>query len=403
MHIPRISSPRIMYAEMVLFFSHRKSILQVSVITSLTLVFFLRNFNFDSAADNSFYDADSIRTMMYGSDPRNAISSVRPFLVVISLLPFGLSHLFSNYISWTILNVFCIFIMVFVSSKLLRNLYHDNIFYILLLANFSTVVWIFVPDTFLLAMTVFLVAIYIYGEGINFIRVVLSLILASTLNVFLFLPWFLAHVIIQRKRIVFGLKTSCVGLGILTLLILPGQVLEKFKPTINPIPPISYELQQRMIHFLPLYDSTGPLGHIGSVAWFHSPFVGFNRNFLTFVCAPWIVDYRYQIERIAIDSKNFPYALIIPAALLTLLSFLGLGRLYKKSPVISLFCIGLEIGTAILFFTYSIHPFLFSPFLLFSRVLGLTEVSRNRGQLNYLVVLTVVALTCFTSILVFNR
>lgn len=402
MRILRNSSPRIPYAEIVLFFSHRKLIWQSSVITSLTLFFFLWNFNVDTTADNLFYDADSLRTIMYGSDPRYAISSVRPFLAVISLLPFGLSQLFSNYISWTILNILCVFIMVFVSSKLLRNLGHSNIFYILLLTNFSILAWIFVPDTFLLGMTVFLVSIHIYGEGTNFIRVVLSLILASTLNVFLFLPWFLAHVVIQRKRKVFGLKTSCVGLGILTLLILPGQVLDKFKPSVNPTPPISYALHQRMIHFLPLYDSTGPLGHMGSVAWFHSPFVGLNRNFLTFVSAPWIVDYRYQIETIAIDSKIFPYALIIPAALLTLISYFGLGQLHKKSPVIFLFCIGLEIGTAILFFTYSIHPFLFSPFLLFSRVLGLTEVSRNRGQVNYLVVPTVMALTCFTSILVFN-
>jgi hypothetical protein len=340
------------------------------LISVITLVYFSRVFEIDSAVTDFFYDADTPRTLGYVTEPQGAISSIRPFLFLVSWIPNSLIEILQPYLAWCLLNICCILILTLATQRIFRemNIPLRNIGF--LITNLSLLCWTAVPETFLLGITFFMLGVLLYGDGSRIHRVTLSGIFASSLNVFLLAPWLTAHILLGRKTLVKSVGRAFPSITIVTFILFSTQYLQRFKPPSESAGSISTEMF-KSFRDSSYYDPSGIFSSVGSMGWFHSPFIGMRENLIYFFTAPWTQGYSYIAGIWAIDSVFLPFAVLLAAVLLTIVSYFGIFFMHRKYRVIASFALGLEIWTCILFLTYSSHPFLFAPFLLISRVSGL--------------------------------
>jgi len=345
--------------------------LVIALIALTTVLYFISVFNLDIDVPDFFYDADTPRTLLYVSDPNSAISSIRPFLFLISwILKISLG-LLDPYVAWCILNLVCILIQILCIKSILRqmNISLRNIS--LILTNLSVLCWFFVPDTFILGITFFVLGIVIYDQGSKNYRIILSGIISTSLNLFFLLPWTIAHIVLGRKNLVKSFSTAISVFMSLASLVLVSQYLQRFRPFLP-----DQNLQPSINSVEPflnvtLADKLGFFSTIDSLHWFHSPLLGIENNVLCFFTAPWTQGYSYVPGTWAIDSNFLPFWILFFATTLTLIAFLGIYFMKSEYKVFVSFIFGLELATCLLFLTYSTHPFLFAPFLLVSRISGL--------------------------------
>jgi hypothetical protein len=342
-----------------------------TLIALITVAYFFSVFKVNTSIPDFFYDADSPRTLLYISDPSNAISSIRPLLYLVSWLP----HLFIGVLQpqflWSGLNFICVILIMICIRRIFHATHLSFRNSNLVLTNLSVLCWVTVPDTFILGITFFTIGILLYGDGSKMLNVTLSGIVASSLNVFLFLPWLIAHMLLGRKMLVKSLCRISPATIVVTTIVLFTQYLQKFKP-----PVMNEDLRASIggieaYSNLPLSDRSGALSSVDSLRWFHSPSLGTSRNLLSFFTAPWTQGYSYEQETWAIESELFPFVILLLAILLSFFSFLGIYFIKNENRVFVSFILSSEIATCLLFLTYSTHPYLFAPFLFVSRISGL--------------------------------
>jgi hypothetical protein len=138
------------------------------------------------------------------------------------------------------------------------------------------------------------------------------------------------------------------------------------------------------------------------LAWLHMPVPGVTKNIVTFFTSPWMPSYRYQNGVIATDSTQYSTIMLGTAIMISILSFIGIWKRYNRFPIICNFCIALEISICGLFLTYGYHPYLFSPLLLVSRVIGLVFFIDYIPKTRRLLVMLVSLITCFAIQVVFQ-
>jgi len=228
-----------------------------------------------------------------------------------------------------------------------------------------------VPDTFILGITFFILGIVIYGDGTKNYRIILSGIISSSLNLFFFLPWTIAHLVLGRKNLVKSFSTLIPVSVSLALMVIVTQFLQRFK-TVFP----NQNLQSSInsvdpFQNLPFADKSGIFSSVDSLGWFHSPFLGIGNSLLSFLTAPWTQGYSYVVGTWAVDSNFLPFWILFFAIISTLVSYLGIFIIKREYTVFVTFVVGLELATCLLFLTYSTHPYLFAPFLVFSRISGI--------------------------------
>ena len=340
-------------------------------ISAITVIYFLWAFKIDVTVPDFFYDADTPRTLLYLTEPSTAISSIRPFLFFISWILSGFTQILPPYFAWSILNLFCILILVLA----FRNIFHKTDisprYTAFLFTNLSVLCWTVVPDTFILGITFFLLGVVLYGDGSKSHRVILSGVVASSLNVFFLFPWLAAHSLLGRKTLVKSAGRAFSVIMAVGSMMFFAQYLSRFKPPERRVELPSSMEKIEPFQDLPFYDASGVFSTVDFMRWFHSPFVGAGENLLTFFTSPWTQGYRYVSGTWAIDSVYLPFAFLFLAVLLTAVSYFGIFLMHVEHRTFMLFLFCLEISTCLLFLTYSTHPFLFAPFLLASRVSGL--------------------------------
>lgn len=343
-----------------------------TLISAITLVYFSREFEIDSSLPNDFfYDADTARTLDYITEPNSALSSIRPFLFLVSWILNLSNEILQPYLAWCLLNLCCILLLTFATRRILReiNIPLRNVGF--LATNLSLLCWIAVPDTFILGITGFMLGVLLYGDGSRIHRVTLSGIVASSLNIFFLVPWLTAHILLGRKTLIKSFGRAFPSITIVSFILFSIKYLEKFKPSSVSVDRRTSTEVILAVRDSAYYDPAGIAAPFKSLGWFHSPFIGFGENLVYFFTAPWTQGYRYIMGTWAIDSVFLPFAVLFSAVLLTLVSYFGIFFMHRKHKILGLFAFSLEIWTCVLFLTYSNHPFLFAPFLLISRVYGL--------------------------------
>jgi hypothetical protein len=341
------------------------------VVSATTLAYFFWHFKIEITVTDFFYDADTPRTLLYVTDPSNAISSIRPFLFLVSWIPYVFNTILQPYLAWCLFNVCCILISTFAIRRIFweTNIPLRNLGF--LLTNLSLLCWTVVPDTFIVGITFFVLGVLVYGDGSKSYRVILSGIVATSLNVFFLVPWLTAHIFLGRKTLVQSVGRAFASITIVAFMLLSSQYLQRFKPLVQIVDGRTSMDVTKPFRELPFDDELGILSSIDSIRWFHSPFIGLGENLLSFFTAPWTQGYRYVSGTWAVDSDFLPFAVLFLAVLLTVASYFGIYFMRKENRVFVSFVFCLEIATCILFLTYSTHPFLFAPFVLASRIFGL--------------------------------
>lgn len=346
-----------------------------ALISSITVFYFISFFNIDIAVPDFFYDADTPRTLLYVSEPRSAISSIRPFLFFVSWVSNLFIEFLHPYSAWCILNVICIIIQIICVKYILGKFSIPLRSISFVLTNLSILSWTLVPDTFILGITFFMLSIVLYGDGSVTYRVFLSGIIAASLNIFFVLPWIIAHLYLGKKTLVLSFWKALPPMFAVITMILSTQYLQKFKPpTPNEELQGSIQAIKPLVHF-PFSNHSGIFSSVDSMGWFHSPFLGTAKNLLSFFTAPWTQGYNYVPGIPAIYSDLLPLLILLLATLLTFMSFLGLFIMKNQYRVFVSFIFSLEVATCFLFLTYSTHPYLFSPFLCVGRISGLIFVA----------------------------
>jgi hypothetical protein len=307
----------------------------------------------------------------------------------------------SSFQAWTVLNVLCILIVILSVKRIFANKFIQPSNVTLVLTNFSVLSWIFVPDTFVVGITFFVLGVVLYNDGKKRRNVFLSGVVASSMNLFFFLPWMLAHFFLGRQLFFECMKRAIQVLFAVLVIAISAQFFQKYRPaSLSEASPSVNPTLERYQYF-PFYDQPGLLSSVDSLGWVHSPFMGFGMNLVSFFSAPWTQGYRYAPETWAIHSQLFPVLILIVAICLSLLSFLGIYLARIEFRTFFVFCCGLEISVCLLFLTYSIHPFLFAPFLIFSRISGLIILVNKYEFISFPVTLTSTFLTFFSLNLIF--
>ena len=382
-------------------------VIVIVIFSSLPVLVFLYYFPFGIAINDFFYDADSQRTILYAQDLRYSISAIRPLLPVFSTAPLLMAKIISDYSAWTCLNIFVMFSMIIMGSKLFASRSMKIFFVILLVINFTSLVWVFVPDTFLLGICCFLLTILVYGDGNQRNRVFFSGLLSSILNIYLFVPWAIAHLLNRRNKLGSFVRDVIPVLTILSILSSIMKFLGRFKLddasfalTIN-----NYKVMTSLPTDVLPPDAlviNGFFSKFSFLAWLHMPVPGVTKNIVTFFTSPWMPSYRYQNGVIATDSTQYSTIMLGTAIMISILSFIGIWKRYNRFPIICNFCIALEISICGLFLTYGYHPYLFSPLLLVSRVIGLVFFIDYIPKTRRLLVMLVSLITCFAIQVVFQ-
>ena len=347
-------------------------VIVIVIFSSLPVLVFLYYYPFGIVINNFFYDADSQRTILQTQDLRYSISAIRPLMPVFSIAPFLMAKIISGYSAWTCLNIFVMSSLIIMGSKLFSNRYMKIFFVILLVINFTSLVWVFVPDTFLLGICLFLLSMLIYGDGNQRNRVFFSGLLSSVLNIYLFVPWAIAHLLNRRKRLGSFVRDVIPVLTILSIFSSIMTFLGRFKLEDTSLLDTSNNnkvMKNPYIDVLPsdVLFSSDLFSSYSVLGWLHSPVPGITKNIITFFASPWTPNYRYQVGVKAIDSTLYSNVLVGTAMIITVISFIGIWKRYHHFPVICNFCLALEVSICVLFLTYGDHPYLFSPFLLVSR------------------------------------
>jgi hypothetical protein len=375
-------------------------VIVIVIFSSLPVLVFLYYFPFGIAINDFFYDGDSQRTILYAQDLRYSISTIRPLLPVFSIAPLLMAKIISSYSAWTCLNIFVMFFMITMGSKLFSSRSMKIFFVVLLVINFTSLVWIFVPETFLLAICFFLLTMLVYGDGNQRHRVFFSGLLSAILNIYLFVPWAIAHLLNRRNRLGIFVRDVIPVLTILFTLSLMMKFLGRYKlddtsfaVTINN----NKVMTSLPADVLPPDDVVinGFFSNFSSLAWLHMPVPGVTKNIIAFFTSPWMPSYRYQVGVNATDSVQYSTIMLGTAIMISILSFVGIWKRYNRFPIISNFCIALEISICGLFLAYGYHPYLFSPLLLVSRVIGLVLFIDYIPRSRRLLVMLVSFITCF--------
>ena len=368
-----------------------------ALVTAFTIFYFVLVFNVDISVKDFFYDADTPRTLQYVNEPSSAISSIRPFLFLISWIPNLFLEIFKPYIAWSILNLICIFLQIACIKHVFREVHIPLPYLSFIVANFSVLCWTFVPDTFIIGVTFFLLGVVLYGDGSNNLRITLSGIVAASLNIFLFVPWIIAHILLGRKTLFKSLSRMIPALVVVTTMIFSSQYLQRFTPRV-----LNVDLQDSIHKIepsrnLPFYDQSGIFASVDALGWIHSPFIGTAKNLLSFFSAPWTQAYSYDSNTWAIDSDFHPFLVLFLALALTLLSFAGIYLMKNEYRVFMSFIFSLEIATCLLFLTYGTHPYLYAPFLFVSRISGLIFFVR-RYEIAFIPLILISATLAITSL-----
>ena len=382
-------------------------VILIMILSLLPVLFFLYKFPFGIAINDFFYDADSQRTILYTQDLRNSISQIRPLLPVFSIAPFLMAKIISGYSAWTCLNIFVMFSLIIMGSKLFSSRSMKIFFVILLVINFTSLVWVFVPDTFLLGICFFLFSMLVYGDGNQRNRVFFSGLLSSILNIYLFVPWAIAHLLNRRNRLGSFVRDVIPVLTILSILCSIMAFLGRFKldDASFAVTNNNYKVTTNLLTDVLSPDTlvvSGFFSKFGALDWLHMPVPGVTKNIITFFTSPWMPSYRYQVMENATDSTQYSIIMLGTAIMISILSFIGIWKRYNRFPIICNFCIALEISICGLFLTYGYHPYLFSPLLLVSRVIGLVLFIDYKPKTRHLLVMLVSLITCFTIQVVFQ-
>jgi hypothetical protein len=355
-----------------------------TLIAVAMLVYFLSNFTIATSVSDFFYDADTPRTLNYLNNPTFAFSSLRPFLVVVTSIGFLFNIFVTTYLAWCLLNFLGLAALGWSLRKLTNQTISKGQILLMLTANFSALCWFAMPDTFLLAITFFSIAIVIYAEGSQKFRIVLSGIIASSLNLFLLFAWLAAHFWLGRKSPFKTLSTASLVILITGLASASGQILNRETGQSSLPPTLAVQSTDPVTSVFPFYEGDGLLEKFSVLKWIHPPWIGIQENLLSFLSAPWMPSYKYDIANLPSNSERFPVLALILAISLSLLSFYGLFKSRRKFRNCVIFCFSLEITVFILFITYSTHPFLFSPFLLLPRLFGLLVLANGQKAKLYL-------------------
>jgi len=379
----------------------------IVIFSSLPILVFLYYFPFGITENNFFYDADSQRTIFITEDLRYAISTIRPLLPVFSIAPFLMAKIISGYSAWTCLNLVAMFSIVIIGSKLFSSRFMKIYFTILLVINFTSLVWVFVPDTFLLGICFFLLAMFVYGDGNRRNRVFFSGLLSSVLSIYLFVPWAIAHLLNRRKRFGSFVRDVIPVLTILTISTSISLFLGRFKMEDASL--LGTSNNSRVMTNLSTEIAPSDeivfsdlVSKFDALAWLHLPVPGLTKNIITFFTSPWMPNYRYQIGVNATDSTQYSNIMVGTAIIISVLSFIGIWKRHHNFPVICNFSIALEIYICLLFLTYGYHPYLFSTLLLVSRIIGLVLFIDYRPKIRHLLLISVSLLTCSAIQVVFQ-
>ena len=376
-------------------------ILACLLISLSNIVFFLHKFDVSTSIDDVFYDADSARTLTYVSDPKNAISSIRPLLYFVSWYPHLISKVLSSYAAWVILNVSCLIIAIWLTNRNIAQSRMHSVIIICLFVNFSTLSWILVPDTFLLGVTFFTLAITVYGDGANRWRVIGSGIVAAGFNLFLLVPWCIAHIFLSRRTILNAVIRAIEVAFTIFIMAMTAEYFSKFRP--NSAAKLTESLlstaEPQELSSSPTQQ--GLLDSVGSLGWVHSPLLGTVENLTMYLSSPWTVAYHYTSDSLAVNSPFSPFFVLAFASGLSFLSFSGLYQMRIRYRRFTVFCVSLEIGTCLLFLTYGFHPVLYSPFLLVTRISGVSFYILKGQKFFYQFFFAINLITCTTIFLVF--
>ena len=367
------------------FWQRREATICVSIAIAISF-YFLSNFPVATSVSDFFYDADTPRTLNYLNDPTSAFSSLRPFLVAIASIGYLFNIVVSTYFAWCILNFFSIVGLGWSFNKYTNRSLSGPQIVLLLSANYSVLCWFAIPDTFVLAIAMFSIAIVIYGEGHRKFRVVSSGIIASSLNLFLLFPWLVTHLFIGRKMPRRTLSDASLVILVTSLVSASAQLLTKENYQSDLPPMLAGKSAVSFTSIFPFYGSEGLFGKVSVLQWIHFPWEGVQENLLSFLSAPWMPSYKYDITNLPSDSERFPVIALLLAISLSCVSFYGLFASRRRYRTVFVFCLSLEITVLILFVTYSTHPFLFSPFLILPRLLGIVMLTNSQKGKFYLLV-----------------
>jgi hypothetical protein len=356
------------------------------LVALLLLIYFFSRFQVFTDVPDFFYDADTPRTLAYLQDPRLAISSIRPGLFIIAIVANILVTYFPPFFIWKAINFLAIIVIGYAIAKFGGGTTSLSKIYLYLAVNFSILVWFNVPDTFLLGTAFFSAAILIYQDGKSYFRVILSGLVASSLNLFFLLPWILGHILIGRKKMRLCFTQSFLLFALVGTISVLTQFFQRFRPTLELSSQVVGQDKVRIQSYLPFYKSDGFTSKVEVLGWIHVPWMGAVENFICFISAPWMPSYKYQSGIWAINSSFFHFSYLLFSITLTFFAYLGFWRYRGLHQNSSLFILGLEISTFLLFFTYSTHPFLFSPFLVLTRVIGVALFAADRKNRHYLIV-----------------
>jgi hypothetical protein len=372
-------------------------------ISIVTMYLNMRNW-IPQVQGDVFYDADSIRTLNYLQDVWSALSYIRPTLVFVALLGSPLAILLSPYIAWMIITLLSFLLLMYSLTKLIEvHKFLDNRFLLIaIVSNFAAVAFLFVPDTFIMSSAFFFFGIVVLEKRQTLPFIAASLLISCGTNLFFAIPW-ATYYFFRRfndRRI---MNFAIGGVIPLAALLAAQWVARK----IAQISTLSTEIDSSANDSSTMNQNLSESGiqsfysNSDALKWLHNPLDNLWMNILSYLSAPWTVNYHYEKGLIPQAESALPLAIILCGMALTLISFQALwrNRLQHKALVVLMFVT--EASCVVLFLTYGPHPYLFSPFLIATRVVGLLFYVGGKKFLGPLLVAFVSMLNLLTQALVF--
>ena len=381
--------------------------LLATALLVLTLVTMYMNFraSVSELGDDSFYDADSMRTLSYLSDFSLSLSFIRPTLIFVSIIGFPVSLLLSPYMAWMILTIlsYSLLFHSLVRLSAVHEILSSQKLFLAASASFSAVAFLFVPDTFVLSTALFFYGIVILTRRETVFWVGVSFLVSSGTNLFFAIPWTIYYFVVRRLDR--SIKLFALG-AILPLLFLQG--LQWLARKILPSETLTGTLDDS-----PSLGNSGEsplpsgfwaesfLSSSDALKWLHSPLDNLQVNLLSFVTAPWTVNYRYEMGLFPDQSQVLPIWIILGGISITFLSYVGIWQYREKNRRLFLLLCITELSCLVLFLTYGPHPYLFSPFLIATRALGVSMLATGQRLLGAFVILLVPVINLATQPYIF--
>jgi hypothetical protein len=347
-----------------------------------------------------------MRTLDYLNDFSLSLSFIRPTLILVSIVGFPLSHLLSPYLVWMLLTILCLALLV--HSILRLNSIHKVIVSKKLLlaasANFSAIAFLFVPDTFILSSALFFFGLVLLAKKRNVFWVGSSFLVSCGTNLFFAIPWTAYYFLVVRPSQ--PIKLFALG-AMLPLMFLQGLqwLARKLTPSVASISNSSDSAPPDSSETNPLPSGTwfdSFLSSSDALKWLHSPLDNLQINLLSFLTAPWTVNYSYELGLSPDQSQVLPIWIIFCGMSLTFLSYFGLWQYRRRNRSMFLLLCIVEFSCLILFLTYGPHPYLFSPFLIATRALGVAMLGTTRRLLGALIALLVPLVNLATQASIFQ-